>query len=113
MLYELRVLKSAKQHDEVLGLFEPLVRRWRGHQRWYMHVFTSGRGEVVLQVVGEKNSASVRLDNAYTSWRGLLEYALDSPGLFDSRREWYSLPSSSHSSSSSSSGVLKAGKRHV
>ena len=75
VLYELRALRSHPPAAYV-SRFEAKVRRWRGLQRWTMQAHTSTRGETVLHVIAEKTAQSSRIDNAFSSWRRLLQQLL-------------------------------------
>jgi hypothetical protein len=44
-----------------------------------MQAYTSARGETVLQVVAEKAAQSSRVDNAFSSWRRVLQQLLPVP----------------------------------
>lgn len=48
---------------------ESRVKLWRGVQRWAAQCFKSGRGEVVLQVVAERETPALRIDNLRHAWR--------------------------------------------
>jgi hypothetical protein len=78
VLYELRALRSHPP-AAYLSRFEAKVRGWRGLQRWRMQAYTSARGETVLQVVAEKAAQSSRVDNAFSSWRRVLQQLLPVP----------------------------------
>ena len=75
MLFELRAVRSHTP-AAYLSRFEAKVRGWRGLQQWTMQVHTSARGETVLQVIAEKAAQSSRVDNAFSSWRRLLQQLL-------------------------------------
>lgn len=75
MLFELRAMRSHPP-AAYLSRFEAKVRGWRGLQRWSMQVHTSARGETVLQVIAEKAAQCSRVDNAFSSWRRLLQQLL-------------------------------------
>jgi hypothetical protein len=92
VLYELRALRSHPP-AAYLSRFEAKVRRWRGLQRWCMQAHTSARGETVLQVVAEKAAAASRVDNAFSSWRRVLQQLLPvskacAPGMGKARTAW-------------------------
>jgi hypothetical protein len=78
VLYELRALRS-RPPAAYLSRFEAKVRGWRGLQRWRMQAYTSPRGETVLQVIAEKAAQSSRVDNAFSSWRRVLQQLLPVP----------------------------------
>jgi hypothetical protein len=92
VLYELRALRS-QPPAAYLSRFEAKVRGWRGLQRWRMQAYTSARGETVLQVVAEKAAQSSRVDNAFSSWRRVLQALLPVPktgasGAVKARAAW-------------------------
>jgi hypothetical protein len=92
VLYELRALRS-NPPAAYLSRFEAKVRGWRGLQRWRMQAYTSVRGETVLQVVAEKAAQSSHVDNAFSSWRRVLQALLPVPktgasGAVKARAAW-------------------------
>lgn len=78
VLYDLRLIRpnTNPRAEKLARLFEGVVKKWRGLMRWYVQSHTSPRGEIVLQVVGERQSQSVRIDNLYASWRRSVANAL-------------------------------------
>ena len=78
VLYDLRLIRpnTNPRAEKLARLFEGVVKKWRGVIRWYVQTHTSPRGEIVLQVVGERQSQSVRIDNLYASWRRSVANAL-------------------------------------
>ena len=81
LLYDLRLIRpnTNLRAEKLARLFEGVVKKWRGLMRWYVQSHTSPRGEIVLQVVGERQSQSVRVDNLYASWRRSVANALQLP----------------------------------
>ena len=75
VLYELRLLRVSVKPTALLPLFEARAKRWRGVLRWALHAFTSGRAEVVLQVIVERLSVA-RVDNLFATWRRTLSKVL-------------------------------------
>ena len=71
ILYELRILRSAHKAALLLPLFEARVKKWRGMLRWALQASVSSRGEVVVQVVVERQ-ALARIDNLFATWRKAL-----------------------------------------
>jgi hypothetical protein len=71
ILYELRILRSAHKPALLLSLFEARVKKWRGMLRWALQASVSSRGEVVVQVVVERQ-ALARIDNLFATWRKAL-----------------------------------------
>ena len=71
ILYELRILRSAHKATLLLPLFEARVKKWRGMLRWALQASVSSRGEVVVQVVVERQ-ALARIDNLFATWRKAL-----------------------------------------
>jgi len=73
-LYELRLLRTSSRPGSLVRALEPRIRRWRGLARWHIHAFSSSaRGEIVLQLVGERQSHVARVDNLFVSWRKTLQ----------------------------------------
>jgi len=72
-LYELRLLRTSSRPGALVRAMEPRIRRWRGLARWHMHAHSSARGEIVLQLVGERLSHVARVDNLFVSWRKTLQ----------------------------------------
>ena len=72
-LYELRLLRTSSRPGALVRAMEPRIRRWRGLARWHMHAHCSARGEVVLQLVGERLAHVARVDNLFVSWRKTLQ----------------------------------------
>jgi hypothetical protein len=73
-LYELRLLRTSSRPGSLVRALEPRIRRWRGLARWHIHAFSSSaRGEIVLQLVAERQSHVARVDNLFVSWRKTLQ----------------------------------------
>ena len=72
-LYELRLLRTSSRPGSLIRALEPRIRRWRGLARWHIHAFNSPRGEIVLQLVAERQSHIARVDNLFVSWRKTLQ----------------------------------------
>jgi len=75
VLFELRAVRSLPP-SAFLARLESKVRSWRGLQRWTMQAYMSSRGESVVQLIVEKPTQSVRIDNLFSSWRRVLMLAL-------------------------------------
>ena len=72
-LYELRLLRTSSRPGSLVRALEPRIRRWRGLARWHIHAFSSARGEIVLQLVAERQSHVARVDNSLS--RGKKNFA--------------------------------------
>jgi hypothetical protein len=73
-LYELRLLRTSSRPGSLVRALEPRIRRWRGLARWHIHAYSSSaRGEIVLQLVAERQSHVARVDNLFISWRKTLQ----------------------------------------
>ena len=72
-LYELRLLRTNSRPGSLVRALEPRIRRWRGFARWHIHAYSSARGEIVLQLVAERQSHVARVDNLFVSWRKTLQ----------------------------------------
>ena len=72
-LYELRLLRTSSRPGSLMRALEPRIRRWRGLARWHIHAYSSARGEIVLQLVAERQSHVARVDNLFVSWRKTLQ----------------------------------------
>ena len=72
-LYELRLLRTSSRPGSLVRALEPRIRRWRGLARWHIHACSSARGEIVLQLVAERQSHVARVDNLFVSWRKTLQ----------------------------------------
>jgi len=75
VLFELRAVRSLPP-AVLLARLEGKVRTWRGLQRWTLQTYTSARGEAVVQLVAEKPAQSMRVDNAFSSWRRVMVQVL-------------------------------------
>ena len=71
-LYECRLVRCDAKAASLLRYVESRVKRWRGVQRWAALCFKSGRGEVVVQVVAERATPALRIDNLLHAWRKLI-----------------------------------------
>ena len=72
-LYELRLLRRSSRPGSLVRALEPRIRRGRGLARWHIHAYSSARGEIVLQLVAERQSHVARVDNLFVSWRKTLQ----------------------------------------
>ena len=72
-LYELRLLRTSSRPGSLVRALEPRIRRWRGLARWHIHACSSARGEIVLQLVAERQSHVARVDILFVSWRKTLQ----------------------------------------
>ena len=72
-LYELRLLRTSSRPGSLVRALEPRIRRWRGLARWHIHAYSSPRGEIVLQLVAERQSHVARVDNLFVSRRKTLQ----------------------------------------